>query len=93
MTENARLSIFNIEIKQAHSVKYIGVTLDRNLTLEEHVNNIQRKIAVGILLLHSLVLSHFKYASPPFTGLTIYLLHKLNVQLNWALRFFFILNQ
>ena len=83
-------------------MKYLGVLIDRNLTLDAHVNHVLRKMAVGIktismirdkiplksrlLLLHSLVISHVNYASILFTGLNQTLLHKLETQLNWGLR-------
>lgn len=102
LTTDTRLHVFDTKIDQSQSVKYLGVSIDKHLTLEQQVNNVLRKMAVGIktisairetiplksriLLLHSLVLSHFKYASPLFTCLSCQLLHKLNVQLNWGLR-------
>ena len=101
-TTGTNLIVDNEVVQQKDVVKYLGVRIDRNLTLEAHVNHVLRKMAVGIkticiirnkiplksrlLLLHALVLSHVKYASVLFTGLSKTLLQKLEIQLNWGLR-------
>ena len=45
---------FNNNLSQASSQKYLGLTLDNRLTLDEHLKNISNKISKTIRLLRKL---------------------------------------
>ena len=83
-------------------VKYLGVHIDCNLSFDEEIKNILRKMAVGIkviysiknilpektrsALLNALVLSHLHYPIVLFSGLKKSLRVTLNKQLNWGIK-------
>ena len=56
----------NTPVNEAHSYDYLGVCLDKNLTLHEHVHNIFKRTLTGVKLLQrirvpSLPLLHSRY--------------------------------
>ena len=83
-------------------VKYLGVHIDCNLSFDEEIKNVLRKMAVGIkviysiknifpektrsALLNALALSHMHYSIVLFSGLKKSLRVKLNKQLNWGIK-------
>ena len=89
-------------IRSRSTVKYLGVYLDQNLTFQEEVNHILRKMACGIktlysirdsfpekvrlLLLNALVISHLYYPAILLNGLTENLNTTLKKQLNWGIK-------
>ena len=89
------------KITSSNSVKSRGVTLDRNLTYQEEVLSILRKMAGSIkaintirciygeqsklLPLKSIILSHLQCLSVLLTGITSNRFDTLDQQVNWAL--------
>ena len=83
-------------------VKYLGVHFDCNLSFDEEIKNVLRKMAVGIkvnysikkifpektrsALLNALVLSHLHYPIVLFSGLKKSLPFTLIKQLNWGIK-------
>ena len=82
-------------------MKYLGVHIDCNLSFDEEIKNVLRKMAVGIkviysiknifpetisALLNALVLSHLHYPIVLFSGLKKSLRVTLNKQLNWGIK-------
>ena len=83
-------------------VKYLGVHLDSNLTFQEEVKHILRKMARGIktiyairksipqklliLVLNALVLRHLHYSAVIIHAIEQNLIMSLEKQLNWPLR-------
>ena len=102
LTQNIVMSVNNDIIKQVTEAKYLGVIIDKNLCFEREVKRVLQKMAIGIktiykirdylpqvtriLLLQSLVLSHFQYSSILLTGISQELLNSLEKQLNWGLK-------
>ena len=92
----------SIPIDEKPEVKYLGVHIDSNLTLQEEVKHILRKMARGIktiyairksipqklliLVLNALVLSHLHYSAVIIHAIEQNLLMSLEKQLNWSLR-------
>ena len=89
-------------IKATNSIKYLVVYLDRNLTFQEEVKHVLRKMAGGIktiysirnyfpmktclLLLNALVISHLHYPAILLNGISENLMTTLEKQLNWAVK-------
>lgn len=48
------LNIDNHEIKQLESTKFLGLTIDANLSWDKHIQSIQKKIASGLFALRSM---------------------------------------
>ena len=83
-------------------VKYLGVYLDQNLTYENEVKHVLKKMACGIktiyavkqflsekvclLLLNALVLSHLHYPAILLQGISQNLLTTLEKQLSWGVK-------
>ena len=83
-------------------VKYLGVHSDCNLSFDEKIKNVLRKMAVGMkviysnknifpgktrsALLNTLILSHLHYPICLFSGLKNSFRVTLNKQLNWGLK-------
>ena len=44
-----RLSLDNVEIQCVNACKFLGVTIDQNLTWENHINQLSIKCCIGIL--------------------------------------------
>ena len=102
IANNRQLKVKNEFNEQSKSAKYLCVYLDQNLGYQMEVQNILRKMATGIkvlysirnilpektrvLLLNSLVLSHFHYASVLINGISQNLRITLEKQLSWALQ-------
>ena len=77
--DNCVLMIDEVPLTEKHSAKFLGVTLDSNLTWSEHIHNIHKSVSrnIGILyklkklisekslliLYNSLVLSHINYCN------------------------------
>lgn len=100
--KNVTITVNGEQIEQVNEAKYLGVTIDKNLTFDSQVKNVLKKMAMGIktiycirdfvpqrtrnILLQALVLSHFTYSAILFTGITSCLLESLERQLNWGLK-------
>ena len=100
--ENLTVTICNKTIEQVAHAKYLGIFIDNNLNFEKQCKAVLRKMAAGIktinhissviplktriLLLHSLVLSHFNYSCLLFTGLTETYFNKLERNFSWGLK-------
>ena len=100
--ENLKLEVKGQFIKATNSIKYLGVYLDRNLTFQEEVKHVLRKMACGIktiysirnyfpmktrlLLLNALVISHLHYPAILLNGISENLITTLEKQLNWAIK-------
>ncbi len=96
------ITIDNHNIDQVHHFKYLGMTLDCQLTYETHVNNMCNKVSpkTGILsrircfiplslskdLYTSLLMPHFIYGNFLLTDINTHLKRQLQVQQNNALR-------
>jgi hypothetical protein len=96
------LNILETTISPSEEIKYLGVTIDKKLTLDTHIKSILKKMAVGIKalncisssiplksriqLLHAIVMSHYNYSSMLLLGISSTSQNKLEKQLNWALR-------
>ena len=92
----------SIPIDEKPEVKYLGVHIDSNLTFQEEVKHILRKMARGIktiyairrsipqklliLVLNALVLSHLHYSAVIIHAIEQNLIMSLEKQLNWSLR-------
>ena len=46
-----RLTILNKDILQVYQIKFLGITIDRNLTFKHHISNICIKLSRAIALL------------------------------------------
>jgi hypothetical protein len=100
--EDLSMTVNGESIPQVNKAKYLGVTLDKNLTFEPHVRDILRKMAAGIKtiytirdyvpqktrnsLLQSLVMSHFYYSACLLTSISVSLMNSIDRQLNWGLK-------
>ena len=104
--KNTNLIVEDEVIRSRSTLKYLGVYLDQNLTFQEEVKHILRKMACGIktlysirdyfpekvrlLLLNALVISHLHYPEILLNGWTEYLNTTLEKQLNWGIKACFI---
>ena len=100
--KNTNLIVKDEVIRSSSTVKFLGVYLDQNLTFQEEVKHILRKMACGIktlssirdyfpekvrlLLLNALVISHLHYPAILLNGLTENLNTTLEKQLNWGIK-------
>ena len=100
--QNAKLDVSGEIIESNKEAKYLGVTLDQNLTFNTQISSILKKMAIGIrtiytirdrvplqtrlLLLDTLVLSHLNYSILYLSNITENQWTSLDKQLNWALR-------
>ena len=89
----------SIPIDEKPEVKHLGVQIDSNLTFQEEVKHILRKIARGIkiiyairksipqklliLVLNALVISHLHYSAVIIHAIEQYLIMSLEKQLNF----------
>ena len=89
-------------MKLKNEVKYLGIIVDNKLTFETQVKSVLKTWPKAIqtvgnnlpkkclkVLLHALVLSHFKYCNLLLTDISSALLLFLKKQLNWALKTIF----
>ena len=90
--------------KENPQVKSLGVVLDHFLTIQREVQNILRKKACGIEILHeiknktdnqnqlrlfkALVTSHLQYSATILNSFTSDLIISLEKQMNWAIKVF-----
>ena len=97
-----KLQVKDQIIQTSSCVKYLGVYLDRNLTFQNEIKNILRKMATGIkvlynlqnifpektklLLLNALVISHLHYSAILLGGIRDNLITILEKQLNWGIK-------
>ena len=61
------IKIDNIPLDQKESTKFLGITIDKNLSWNQHLRNLSSKIAKGIGVLHKM-----KYLLPERTLLSLY---------------------
>ena len=108
-TQNYTLRVENEIIQTSANVKHLVVYLDRNLTYQNEVKNILRKMACGIkilyalrdflpinarlLLFNALIMSHLHYSAVLLNGITENLLTTLEKQLNWGIKACFYRNK
>ena len=108
-TQNYTLCVKNEMIQTSANVKYLGVYLNRNLTYQNEVENILRKMACGIktlyalsdflpinarlLLFNALIMSHLHYSAVLLKGFTENLLTTLEKHLNWGIKACFYRNK
>ena len=99
--KNTNLIVKDEIIRSSNTIKYLGVYLDQNLTYQEEVKHILRKMACGIktlysirdyfpekvrlLLLNALVISHLHYLAFLMNGSTENLNTNLEKQLKWGI--------
>ena len=97
-----KLLINNYKIERSKTCKYLGITIDENLTWKPHIEKLTTKIskAVGILykvrrylnksslniLFHSIICSHIKYGIICYARAYKTTLNPLTILLNRALR-------
>ena len=102
LTKNLKLQVKNLSTSLSSFVKYFGVYLDQNLTYENEVKHVLKKMACGIktiyavkqflaekvclLLLNALVLSHLHYPAILLQGISQNLLTTLEKQLSWGVK-------
>ena len=102
LTKNLKLQVKNYSTSLSSFVKYLGVYLDQNLTYENEVKHVLKKMACGIktiyavkqflpekvclLLLNALVLSHLHYPAILLQGFSQNLLTTLEKQLSWGVK-------
>ena len=100
--EHLKLQVKDQIIQTSSFVKYLGVYLDRNLTFQNEIKNILRKMATGIkvlynlqtifpektklLLLNARVISHLHYSAILIGGIRENLETTLEEQLNWGIK-------
>ena len=93
------------EMISFNSVKFLDVTVDRNLTYQVGTQIILRKMAVGKKAMHticsicgeqtrfplhkSIIFNHLQYLFLLLTGITSNLVDTLGQDINWALKTFF----
>ena len=98
---NEQIIIDSIPIDKKPEVKYFGVHIDSNLTFQEEVIHILRKMARGvktiyaiwksipqklmILVLNALGLSHLHYSAVIIHAIVQNLIVSFEKQLNWSL--------
>ena len=101
-TDDFKLSLDNIEIERVNTFKFLGVTVDQNLSWKTHIDNLRKKCcsSVGILykvnkflpesallsLYHTLVLSHFSYGITGWSSASDSHKSKLHIMQKRALR-------
>ena len=100
--ETLSISVNNTPIENVDEMKYLGMTLDRHLSFDKHVNKVCGKVAsrTGLLwricgfidfelaktIYMSLIYPHFLYGNFLLDGTTMVVKHKLRVAQNNALR-------
>ena len=106
--KNEKLPTVNCVEYKSHSLKptdecrYLGVTLDKQLTYQKQLENLISKIAIAIrsiylvrnqiplkariILFRSLVLSHLEFSAKLFQSLPSYLIDKINKQIRLGMK-------
>ena len=102
---NSNISIEDNQIPISSTVKYLVSILDQNLTTQQKVKNVLRKMASGIetlnaiknpfnittrlIIMIALVFGHLHYSSNILNSITQNIAASLDQQLNWAIKSFF----
>ena len=47
-----KLKLNNCVIKREHSIKFLGVLIDENISWKPHINNIENKISNSLVMLY-----------------------------------------
>ena len=101
-SESESITIGNGIITESKSVKYLGVHIDKNLSFQDEVKHLLKKLAGGIKTIYTLrnwiptflmetvlnafVVSHLHYSLLLIQSIDKNLLISLEKQLNWAIR-------
>ena len=104
-TKSKKYLLTDLQFSRKKVVKYLGINIDCNLSFDEEIKIVLRKMPVGIkviysnkkifpektrsALLNSFVLSHLHYPIVLFSGLKKSLRVTLNRQLNCGLKAYF----
>ena len=102
LTKNLKVQVKNHSTSLSSFGKYLGVYLHQNLTYENEVKHVLKKMACGIktiyavkqfspekiclLLLNALALSHLHYPAILLQGISQNLLTTLEKQLSWGVK-------
>ena len=108
-SEYESIKIGNEIITESKSVKYFGVHIDKNLSFQDEVKHLLKKMAGGIKTIYTLrnriptflmktvlnafVISHLLYSLLLIQSVDKNLLISLEKQLNWAIRAFYSRNR
>ena len=102
LIEDVALSIGGISLCKVRHVKCLGVTIDENLTWKKHVDNVIKKVSIGMGLLrrtrnfltekqlitiyHSIIEPHFDYCCIVWDSMSDTLANKMQKLQNRAVR-------